>query len=176
MNINRWTLIFFVTLVLGSGWIWLSRVPVTAQNPVRTAQPAVGHPAPEFVLETLDGSEFPLDGAPAAPLVVNFWATWCGPCRNEMPALQDAAEYYDGRVQFVAVNQAEPDDVVQAFVDELNFSLTVAMDREMEVAGRYNVTGMPTTFFIDRNGVVRRVWLGEMNSITLAENIAAIFP
>lgn len=176
MNINRWILLFFATLVLGSGWIWMSRVPVTAQNPVRTAQPVMGYPAPEFTLETLDGGEFSLAGAPDGPLVVNFWATWCGPCRDEMPALQDAADFYDGRVQFVAVNQAEPADLVQPFVDELDFSIPVALDSEMEVARLYNVTGLPTTFFIDRNGVVRRVWLGEMNSITLAENIAGILP
>jgi len=176
MHMNRWILTFFLILLVGSSWLWISRVPVDAQPQARAPQPAVDHPAPPFTLTTLDGESFTLRERPETPIVLNFWATWCGPCRNEMPALQAAADRLDGQVQFVAVDQAESAAVVQQFVDEFGLSLTIPMDTENEVADRYQVTGLPTTFFIDRNGVIQRIWMGEMNPITIAEGVAEILP
>ena len=63
---------------------------------------------------------------------------------------------------------------MQSFVDKLGLTFTIPMDADSAVGSNYNVQGLPTTFFIDRNGVVKRLWMGEMNSVTLAENIAAI--
>lgn len=177
---NRWHLIFLLTLILGGGWIWFSRVPVDAQPSVRAPQPAVGHPAPAFTLATLDGAEFTLSSDAAngerTPIVLNFWATWCGPCRNEMPALQAAAENYRGHVAIIGVDQMEDKATVQAFVDELGITFPIPMDADGAVGERYNVRGLPTTFFIDRNGVIQQIWTGEMNRITLAEGIGKILP
>jgi thiol-disulfide isomerase/thioredoxin len=178
MNMNRWYLVFVALLLLGGGWLWLSRVPATAQThtDVLQSQPTEGFAAPSFALSTLDGGEFVLDESLETPVVINFWATWCGPCRSEMPALQTAADRFDGQVHIVAVNQAESAATVQEFVDEFGLTLTIPMDAEQTAADRYNVSGLPTTFFVDRNGVIQRVWLGEMNSVTLAEGIAEIWP
>ena len=171
---NRWIITFVLILLLGSAWLWWSRVPVDAEETVREPEPAVGHPAPDFVLTTLAGEPFTLSDLDGTPVVLNFWATWCGPCRNELPALQDAAERYDGRIRFVGVDQGEEAEVVQSFVDEFGLTFPIPMDHEGAVGQRYNVRGLPTTFFIDSNGLIRSIWSGEMNAITLAEQIEEI--
>lgn len=175
MKHNPWFLVTVLVLLGGSTWLWMNREPVDALALRTEPAPAVGHPAPDFTLTTLDGQPFAL-GEQDLPIVLNFWATWCGPCRRELPELQRAAEQYDGSVAIVGVDQGEEAGVVQQYVDELGLTFAIPMDEEFEVGELYNVRGLPTTFFIDRNGIIRDVWAGEMNSITLAEKIRTIFP
>jgi peroxiredoxin len=192
---NRWIVAFLAILVFGSAWLWWSRPngelsaagPVTLRdldaNPLSTtgsaAQdpavgPGVGRMAPDFTLKTLDGSTFRLSEQRGKPVVLNFWATWCGPCKNELPALQNAAAYFEDDIVFVGVDQGEEPGIVQAFVDKLGLTFTIPMDADGAVGFEYNVQGLPTTFFIDSNGVIQSLWMGEMNSVTLAENIAGL--
>ncbi len=172
----RWTVVFLLVLVLGGGWVWWTRPDAAAADTptFAQAQPAVGRPAPDFTLPALDGSTFRLSDQRGKPVVLNFWATWCGPCQRELPALQRAAEHYDGVVVFAGVDQAETAETVQRYVDKLGLTFAIPMDGEQEVGERYGVLGLPTTFFIDESGVIRSIWMGEMNSVTLAENIATI--
>lgn len=171
---NRWHLLTLLLLILGVPWIWLNRVPVVAQTDFTVPQPAVNHPAPDFTLTTLDGEVFTLSAQQGTPIVLNFWATWCGPCQNEMPALQTAAERFQGRVQIVGVDQGEEAAEVQRFIEERGITFAIPLDGDFTAGTLYNIQGMPTTFFIDRNGIIRHLWVGEMNSITLAEGIAEI--
>lgn len=171
---NRWYALFLVVLIGGSGWLWASRAPLEAQ-PMPGEDPAIGLTAPDFELTTLDGETLRLSELRGTPVVLNFWATWCGPCRRELPALQTAAERYDGRVVILGVDQGETPDTVQPYVDELGLTFAIPMDEDMQVGARYNVRGLPTTYFVDADGVIRHVWLGEMNSITLAEGIAQVW-
>ncbi len=171
---NRWHITFFAILILGSGWLWISRVPVDAQQMARIPQPAIGHPAPDFALTTLDGQPIALADLAGKPVVLNFWATWCGPCRRELPSLQAAADRYGDDVLIVGVDQAENPQTVQRYVDELGLSFLIPMDTDSRVGQRYNVGGLPTTYFIDPGGTIRYVWMGEMNSVTLAEGIAKV--
>ncbi len=173
---NRWHVFLISILILGSAWIWQSRVPVDYIPASKDPQPAVGHPAPDFTLTTLDGQTFTLSDLRGTPVVLNFWATWCGPCRAEMPELVSAANRYDPKVRVIGVDQGEPPEDVQAFADELGIGFPIPLDRDMSVADNYRVTGMPTTFFIDRDGIIRQIWAGEMNGIILAEGIAGILP
>lgn len=173
---NRWWAVFVVILVAGGAWLYASQAPADAQPATRPAEPAVGHPAPDFALTTLDGAQFSLSELRGTPVVLNFWATWCGPCQRELPAMQAAAERYDGLVVIAGVDQGEDAGTVQPFVDELQLTFPIPMDAEQDVGQRYNIKGLPTTFFIDGEGIIRRVWAGEMNSVTLAENIALILP
>lgn len=172
---NRWTLIFALLFIFGSVWVWWTQpdAALGITTPAE-AQPAVGRPAPDFTLTTLDGGEFRLGDQRGKPVVLNFWATWCGPCQRELPAIQRAAEHYDGLVTFAAIDQAEPVDQVRRFVEEAGLTVVVPMDDEQEVGERYDVRGLPTTFFIDEAGVIRSIWMGEMNSVILAEHIAGI--
>ncbi len=170
-----WLLLALVILVAGGAWVWANRVPADALAELRTPAPAVDHPAPDFTAPLLSGESFSLGGAQGTPVVLNFWSTWCGPCRAEMPAIQKAAENYGARVRFVAINQGEKSAVIQPFVDEFGLTFPIALDQDQAVGSDlYNVTGLPTTFFIDGDGTVRRVWMGEMNAITLEEGIAEI--
>ena len=170
-----WLLLALVILVAGGAWVWANRVPADALAELRRPAPAVDHPAPDFKAPLLSGESFSLGGAQGTPVVLNFWATWCGPCRAEMPVIQAAAKNYGERVHFVAVNQGEESAVIQPFVDEFGLTFPIALDQDQAVGSDlYNVTGLPTTFFIDGDGTVRRVWMGEMNAITLEEGIAEI--
>jgi peroxiredoxin len=160
-------------LVVGGWWVWADRVPPAPLISQRGAAPAVGHPAPNFTLQTLDGDTLALNELAGTPVVLNFWATWCGPCRNEMPALQAASERFGDRVRILGVDQAEDAATVQEFIDELGITFTIPMDAEQQVSSElYNVQGLPTTYFIDSEGIISKVWMGEMNSITLEEGIA----
>ncbi|HHY54920.1 MAG TPA: redoxin domain-containing protein [Chloroflexi bacterium] len=172
---NRWWLVFLAVLVFGGGWLWWTQpAAVAGGDQTAAAQPAVGRPAPDFTLPTLDGGEFRLSDQRGKPVVLNFWATWCGPCQRELPAIERAAEHYRDAVVFVAVDQAETIQTVQRFAEQMGLTITVPLDGEQLVGERYDVMGLPTTYFIDADGVIRSVWMGEMNSVILAEHIAGI--
>ena len=173
---NRWMIVFVAILVVGGAMAVVqsrSTRCTVAQLAPRTSSWA---PSPDFTLATLGGESFALDDLRGIPVVLNFWATWCGPCQRELPALQGAAERYAGEVLIVGVDQGEAAETVQKYVDDLGLTFPVPMDAELEVGNRYNVKGMPTTYFIDGNGIIRHTWTGEMNSVTLAEGIAKIWP
>lgn len=171
---NRYHFLFTFLLLFGSGWIWVNRVPEQVVVAKDTPRPAVGYPAPEFRLKSLKDENFALSDLRGKPVVLNFWATWCGPCRNEMPALQKASEKYAGEVAIIGVDQSEAPETVRQFINELAVNFDILLDANNDAATAYAVTLMPTTYFIDAQGIIRGVHLGEMNSITLAENIAAI--
>jgi len=160
--------------MLGLPWLWFNRVSVAVQDDFTVPQPAVNHPAPDFTLTTLDGETFTLSEYQGTPIVLNFWATWCGPCRSEMPALQTTSTRFQDRVAIIGVDQAEGAAEVQRFVEEMGVTFPIPMDSDSTVGSLYAIQGMPTTFFIDRNGIIRHLWIGEMNSVTLAEGIAEI--
>ncbi len=170
-----WLLFAALILVAGGAWVWASRVPADAMAELRTPAPAVDHPAPQFSAPLLSGGTFDLAAMRGTPVVLNYWATWCGPCRAEMPAIQQAAENYGDRVKFVGVNQGEDAAAITPFVEEFGVTFPIVVDTDQAVgADLYNVKGLPTTFFIDADGTIQRVWMGEMNSITLEEGIAEI--
>lgn len=124
-------------------------------------KPAVGFRAPAFRLSTLEGREaaFPNEGRPA---VINFWASWCGPCRLEAPDLAKLHDAYKDRVDFYAVNLTDTDNLedVQQFVQDYNFSLPVLLDEKGAVADRYAVRGVPTTVYVNRNGIIVDIVVG----------------
>jgi peroxiredoxin len=170
-----WLVLAAVILVAGGLWTWSNRIPAATLSAMRNAAPAVGHPAPAFTLQTLSGETLALADLRGAPVVLNFWATWCGPCRREMPALQATRDRYGARIHVLGIDQGEESDVVQAFMDEVGIDFTIGLDRDQNVGTNlYNVQGLPTTYFVDAEGVIRHVWLGEMNSITLEEGIAKV--
>src|SRR5262245_54533127 len=145
---SRWYLFFVALLIAGPLWLWASRQPVTANPGDLSPEPAIGRLAPDFTLQTAEGETMQLSALPGKPVVVNFWATWWGPCQREMPALQEAAKRYDGEVAFVSVDQGETAKVVNDYLKQLGVDFTISLDSDMKVGDRYQVQGMPTTFFV----------------------------
>ncbi|MBI2912417.1 MAG: TlpA family protein disulfide reductase [Chloroflexi bacterium] len=123
--------------------------------------PKEGALAPDFLLERLDGGDLRLSDYRGQPLVVNFWATWCAPCRREIPQFVSAYDRFrDQGLVIIGVNLQESKSIVQNYADDFGMKFPIAIDRSGEVAKRYRLLGLPMTFFIDRQGVVRSVFAG----------------
>lgn len=140
--------------------------------PAETPAPEVGKMAPDFELDTLDGQTLVLSQLKGKPVLVNFWATWCGPCRYEMPFLQQVYEEWpDDKLVLLAVNVGESSSDVSQFMQSQGFSFTVLLDSQAAVAQQYNVMGIPSTFFIDSDGVIQNIKVGVFQSHTEIEAI-----
>ena len=112
-------------------------------------------PAAEFTIRDLDGRSVSLQEFRGRVVLLNFWATWCAPCREEIPAMQTLARDLGPQgLVVLAVNYEEDAETVQAFVRDTALGLPVLLDRDGAVARRYRVAGLPTSFFIDRRGAV----------------------
>lgn len=141
------------------------------QRPAATA--VVGRPAPTIQLSTLDGSQASLANLRGHPVVVNFWATWCEPCKQEMPALQaEAASQPD--LVVLGIDNVESAVKVRPYVELLGVHFPILLDQDGSVVERYQVSGLPTSFFVDRGGVLRSVYRGALTPETLRDNVAAI--
>ncbi len=117
----------------------------------------VDEPAPDFQMPLFDGSVINLSDYRGEVVVLNFWASWCGPCRWEMPAFERMyQEYGDKGVMFVGVAISDDPANAQAFADEVGVTYPIGADFAGRIARVYRPTTMPTTFFIDREGVIRR--------------------
>jgi len=119
---------------------------------------------PAFELAGMDGSAWRLASARGRPLLLNFWASWCEPCRAEMPALQQLArEHAAGGLQVLAVNYRETEGAVRRFIGATGLELPVLLDREGAAAKAFGVRIFPSTIAIDRRGQARFVVRGEFD-------------
>ena len=135
---------------------------VVAQPSGTSDRPEVGEPAPNFTLADLEGNEVSLADFRGQPVIINFWATWCGPCRIEMPELQRTfEERQEDGLAILAVNlQESPEMARRFFYDDLGLTFTPLLDTEGEVANRYGVFNLPTTFFVNPEGTITVVHRG----------------
>ncbi len=148
------TAILVILIVLGS--------IVTA---CQSEAPEVGKRAPDFQLNTLDGQSVALSDLKGKPVLVNFWATWCDPCRGEMPYLQQVYDEWRGEeLILLAINIAESPSQVAEFMQSQGLSFPVLLDSEADTAQRYNIRYIPTTFFIDKEGIIQGIKLGPFRS------------
>lgn len=117
--------------------------------------------AADFSLPTLDGGAQNLRDYRGRVVVLNFWASWCGPCRAEMPDLQVAyEELRDRGLVVVGINQGEAQERAQSFVREFSLTFPILLDQGQDIGRQYGVRAYPTTFIIDRKGVIRDVIVG----------------
>lgn len=149
-------------------------IPLSPNEP---PTPALGYPAPDFELPDLNGNPVRLSQFRGRPVLLNFWATWCPPCRKEMPDLQAFSQKYSGRIQVLGVNmdfaaqlEVTNADVLE-FLDEYNVTYLNVRDPVGESVSRYRLTGYPVSYWIDEAGLIRGVWLGAMKQ----EDIVAGF-
>lgn len=127
--------------------------------------PQLGEPAPDFQFQTPEGQATSLSDLRGKAVLVNFWATWCGPCRMEMPFIQQVYnEWQERGLVVLAINLGEGSDKVTSFVESYNISFPVLLDTNQEVARGYNIQYIPTTFFIDRDGIIQDMKIGAFQS------------
>ena len=138
-----------------------------------------GKAAPEFSLAALIGGEtINLSDYSGQPVVVNFWASWCAPCRVEMPHFIDAFEKNREEVTFIGIDvqdsRRDAEEFISTFQVPVDRGYLILVDPSAVATIDYGVSGLPATFFIDRDGIVVKRWVGAINDTALAENIALI--
>jgi cytochrome c biogenesis protein CcmG/thiol:disulfide interchange protein DsbE len=137
-----------------------------------SAPPQVGEPVPDFQLTTLDGQEISLSSLQGNVTVLNFFASWCVPCREEAPDLEETWQaYQDQGVQFVGIAYKDAKSRAQAFLAEFGTTYPSAVDPANRTARAYGVTGVPETFIIDRQGRLVRHILGAVSRAELSLEI-----
>lgn len=174
-NPRRWNLVIGVVGLLGVFWIWQSAVPATATTGGLVPSPREGFPAPEFTLPTLDGEEVTLSSLRGQVVVINLWTSWCPPCREEMPAIEQVyGQYREQGLVVLGLNSTFQDDeeAAAAFVRELGLTFPILLDRTGAASRRYQLQALPTTYFVDRQGIIRSVVLGgPMSPATIESKI-----
>ena len=129
----------------------------------------VGLPAPVLTMPLVSGGTIDLGSLRGHDVVLNLWATWCGPCRREMPALERLARERTGRLVVVAVDQGEAPATAQAFAKRFGVTFPVATDQGQQLGTQLHLLGLPSSFFIDKNGVIRDAVDGEMTYDMMAQ-------
>ncbi|WP_169713689.1 TlpA family protein disulfide reductase [Paludifilum halophilum] len=135
------------------------------------AKPAEGFEAPDFTLKTLDGKTVTLSDNDGKPSIINVWASWCPPCKKEMPLLQKAYKKYGDQVNFHMVNLTIQDnkEKMESYLEEKEFTFPVLLDETGEIVESYGVVGIPQTYAVDEKGKVIRHIQGEMSEKQLEE-------
>lgn len=138
-----------------------------------------GKQAPDFSLQTLEGKTVTLQSFAGKPLVINFWATWCGPCFYEHAILKEARETYEKEgIKFLGVVYQDQKENVIQFLKELGEPFLVLLDPKSQMAISYGVGGVPETFFVDAQGIIRNKFQGALTTLYLdlqIENLQNIY-
>jgi thiol-disulfide isomerase/thioredoxin len=175
-------------IILGAGLILLglaafiawpkaganANVPVSSAS--LTVPVEVDYKAPRLTLSDLSGMEHSLTDYHGQVVLVNLWATWCPPCKAEMPILK---AYYEDHVAdgfvTIAVNDGDPDDAVAAFAQEYDLTFSVWLDPTYEATERaFKTLNLPSSFVIDREGYVRLRWVGEIDRASLEKYVTPL--
>ena len=159
------------------GFGLLSKSPVTGLSGVSRLQ----KPAPEIRLPLFDGGELVLSQHLEQPVVINFWASWCPPCREEAPVLERTwREYEHMGVVFLGVDIQDTDESARSFLREFGVTYPNGRDVDGRITVDYGVIGLPVTFFVNKAGVVERRWVGAISDSKLSgwvdEMIAGVAP
>lgn len=138
---------------------------------------SVGEKAPDFQLKTIDGQTVKLSDFRGQGVLLNFWASWCGPCKAEMPFIEEANQMHIKGVKILAVNIRETPLVVQKFFEQKNLNFTALLDRKGEITDRYNIVKIPSSYLINKDGVVVKKVIGPMESLNeVVKNLKEIQP
>jgi peroxiredoxin len=150
---NRGSATFSINSCLAIGALVLSLALSSAST---IAKPVTGEKSPDFTLKSRDGGNMKLSEQRGNIVLVNFWASWCGPCREELPAFEELyQEYQDMGVEILAVNVDDEAEKANVLLQDIEVSFPVLFDTSGEVSKLYDVNAMPTTVLVDRDGNVR---------------------
>lgn len=171
---RRWNTLIGAALALGVVWTFLSRVPSAATTGgAPPPSPREGFSAPDFTLDLLGGGQVRLSELRGKVVMVNLWASWCPPCRAEMPAIEKVYQAYKDRgLVVLGVNTTFQDSETDAaaFIREFDLTFPIPLDRDGAVSRRYQLRGLPSTFFVDRRGIIRSVVIGGPMSEALIQS------
>ena len=162
---------FGLLAVLVAGFLALMAVALLNKEPVtgKSGFTRIDKPAPDITLPLFDGGEIVLSQHKEGPAVINFWASWCAPCRTEAAALEGAWRTYGARdVLFLGVDIQDTDAEGVAHLREFGVTYPNGPDRDGTVTVDYGVIGLPVTFFVGKDGIVKRRWVGAINGPQLA--------
>jgi peroxiredoxin len=137
----------------------------------------VGSDAPNFSLEQLNGPDMVLSDLKGKGVVLNFWGTWCEPCKEEMPALQKQYDQFkDKGLVVLGVNIGESPVAVEPFVKQYGISFPILLDRQSQITKLYRIGPIPTTFFISPDGEVEEIFIGQLDEAMISSKVAKILP
>jgi cytochrome c biogenesis protein CcmG, thiol:disulfide interchange protein DsbE len=146
------------------------------KNPAEIRSPLIGKTAPAFALKEVGtGRTIDLAQFKGKPVVINFWATWCGPCWEEHPVLVANARRLDPQVQFLGVVFQDTEEKILSFLQQRGSAYPTVVDQAGKTGIAYGVGGVPETFFLDANGVIRAKYNGPMTADILNENLQKVF-
>jgi cytochrome c biogenesis protein CcmG, thiol:disulfide interchange protein DsbE len=166
---RQWNVVLVAVLVAGSLFIAATRVqpssgihsPAAQTDALDDPAPLPDHPAPDLALLQLDGSPRTLRDLQGQVVLINVWATWCPPCRAEMPAIQQAYTAYRERgFTVLAINQREDATAITPFMEQHGLTFPVLLDSDGQASAAYQASALPSSFFVDRRGVIRAVYRG----------------
>ena len=171
-GISALALAWFFTQGAGAG---ADSRPVTVTASASGSAPRIGQPAPEFTVASLDGTPIQLSALRGHPVWVNFWASWCPPCRAESPEIEAAYQAYRGQgLVIIGVNVGEDAATVRNYVSRAGLTYPIGGDPATDVAAAYRVAGLPTHVFIDAEGVVRDIRVGRVTGDIVRQEMSAL--
>ncbi len=163
MTRSQRIILYILTLIAGASWILISAPPAGTAAAGVTSAPQAGFLAPDFTLQTPQGETYILSELKGSAVLVNLWATWCPPCRAEMPAIQKMYdEYKDQGFVVLAVNSTIQDSAseIPIFTGEYNLTFPILLDQVGDVSRMYQVRSLPSSYFINRLGIITEVVIG----------------
>lgn len=173
---RSWNIFSVVLVIIGAAWTLASAAPPGTTTSGKIPAPQTGFLAPDFTLQTAEGEEYTLSELRGKGVLLNLWASWCGPCRQEMPAMQAIYDRYrdDGFIVLaVNVTSQDSESAALAFAREYELNFPILMDRDGAVARLYNQRAFPTSFFIGPDGIIQEVIIGGPMAEALLEVRAA---
>ena len=171
---------YVTILIVALTWVFVSADKTGASTAGKIPAPREGFLAPDFTLQTVEGQTITLSELRGQAVLVNLWATWCPPCKAEMPAIQKMYEEYKDRgfvVLALDMTYQDSPSAVSPFIQEYGLTFPVLLDETGNVAEKYELRSLPSSFFIDRNGIIKEVVIGgPMAEALLHTRIESILP
>ena len=171
MNINIKAISTVVGLITIIGFFWLLGWAVANRETVtsRSGLTRINKPAPPINLVLFNGGTFKTEDPIGKPILVNFWASWCPPCRDEAPMLEKTWLKYSKDVVFLGVAIQDSNTAAESYIDEFSITYPNGLDLDGKITVDYGVVGLPVSFLIDSAGTIKKRWVGALKEATLNE-------